>query len=151
MKQSDELRQDVDALANAIVAAGGTHVRGTTFLCPFHDDRSPSMGLFERDGVWKTKCHACGFGGDVFDVRARAENRDVADVLKQVNGSPNGQHNGTPKSKPKRKARFSSIEAACQSIIKYNGGAHTARWTYHDSDGNIAFYVVRFDTSDDKY
>jgi hypothetical protein len=75
-------RQSRDALVRELKAAGG-QVRGNTVVCPFHPDRRPSAGIFEKDGIWRFKCQAteCGFGGDVFDVRARAQGKPLAEVL----------------------------------------------------------------------
>ena len=70
-------RRSRDALVRELEAAGGK-VKGSTVVCPFHLDRRPSAGIFEKNGVWRFKCQAveCGFGGDIFDVRARAAGRD---------------------------------------------------------------------------
>jgi len=75
-------RQSRDALVRELEAAGGT-VKGNTVVCPFHPDRRPSGGIFEKDGIWRFKCQAveCGFGGDVFDVRARATGKPLAEIL----------------------------------------------------------------------
>ncbi len=75
-------RQSREALVRELEAAGGT-VRGCAVVCAFHSDHRPSAGIFERDGVWRFKCqHAdCGFGGDVFDVRAKATGKSLAEVL----------------------------------------------------------------------
>lgn len=50
--------------------------------CPFHDDRNPSAGVYQEDGVWRFKCHGCDWGGDIFDVRARRAGTQAADELK---------------------------------------------------------------------
>ena len=80
-------RQSRDALVRELEAAGGK-VKGSTVVCPFHPDRRPSAGIFEKDGIWRFKCQAvgCGFGGDVFDVRARATGKPLAEILLAVGG-----------------------------------------------------------------
>jgi hypothetical protein len=76
-------RRNRGELIRALEEAGCV-VRGPAARCPFHDDRTPS-GSIHQDaaGVWRFTCHApaCGFSGDVFDVRARAAGRPLADVL----------------------------------------------------------------------
>lgn len=75
-------RQSREALVRELEAAGGM-VRGNTIVCPFHPDHRPSAGIFEKDGVWRFKCQAteCGFSGDIFDVRARATGKPLAEIL----------------------------------------------------------------------
>jgi DNA primase len=35
-------------------------------ICPWHDDKNPSFGIFEKEGRWWFKCHAgCGQGDEV--------------------------------------------------------------------------------------
>ena len=41
-------------------------------LCPFHDDRNPSLNIDPVKNVWNCK-GACGEGGDVFRWVMRAE------------------------------------------------------------------------------
>lgn len=52
-------------------------------LCPFHDDTTPSLRIFETGGFL---CFACGAkGGDVIDFWARYATRgDVAEAIKQL-------------------------------------------------------------------
>ncbi|MBK7405063.1 MAG: hypothetical protein IPJ41_10610 [Phycisphaerales bacterium] len=58
-----------------------------SFRCPFHDDQHPSAGIYVEGEIFRFKCHGCGFGGDLFDVRARASGRDLADVLRDARGA----------------------------------------------------------------
>jgi hypothetical protein len=93
----DLLRRDRSALEAALRDAGAT-LHGRDVRCPFHQDASPSGSIYQGDdGAWRFKCHtaACGFGGDVFDVRARAMNKPVADVLRESSGPA-----ARPKPKP---------------------------------------------------
>jgi hypothetical protein len=79
----EALRSDEAALRKELEAAG-SHFRGRVCRCPFHDDKSPSAGIFYKDGVWKFKCHGCGFGGDVLDVRARRKETKVEDEIRSL-------------------------------------------------------------------
>src|SRR6185295_20201767 len=58
---------------------------GRSCLCPFHEDRSPSAGIYLRDGAWHFRCHVCDFTGDIIDVRARANKRTPAEELRAMN------------------------------------------------------------------
>lgn len=67
-----------------MVAALGIQVRGRSCKCPFHDDRHASASVFlDAEGVIRFKCHTCDWSGDVFDVRARIQGRNIGDVLKE--------------------------------------------------------------------
>ena len=51
--------------------------------CPFYDDQHPSFGIFEKDGRWLWKCHACGEGGDEIDFIAKAKGIDIKEATKE--------------------------------------------------------------------
>ena len=93
--QTEMLRRDQAALLAELEAAGAV-VKGKAIRCPFHDDKHPSASIHQgKDGVERFVCHAgsCGFSGDIFDVRARAQGRPVAEVLKEAGGD-GGQAEG---------------------------------------------------------
>lgn len=57
---------------------------GRSFRCPFHEDRNPSAGIYEKNGVFRVKCHGggCPFeGGDVFDVRKHRTGQPIGEIL----------------------------------------------------------------------
>jgi len=70
-----ELQSDRDRVLDAtdLVALVGEHValkpkgREHVGLCPFHDDRSPSLTIFHKAGASWYKCFACGATGNAFD------------------------------------------------------------------------------------
>lgn len=41
-------------------------------LCPFHEDRSPSLSLYKSKEVWRWWCHAEGIGGTAVNAVMRA-------------------------------------------------------------------------------
>jgi KaiC/GvpD/RAD55 family RecA-like ATPase len=105
----DLIRRDRAALV-AELAALGVAVRGSACCCPFHGDSNPSASIYAGDdGAWRLKCHvpSCGFCGDVFDVKAKAENRPVAEVLKGSSDRP-----AAPKKAPKVHVTRAALEAA---------------------------------------
>lgn len=96
----DRLRHDRAALEAEIVATGST-IKGDSCNCPHpdHPDRRPSASIScAPDGVWRVKCFSAGCfgaaGGDVFDVRATIQRRDVADLLREIRAAD------APRSKP---------------------------------------------------
>ncbi len=51
-------------------------------VCPFHNDRHPSMNVNPRMGIYK--CFACGAGGDVIKFVQEFEKIGFIEALKQV-------------------------------------------------------------------
>ena len=51
-------------------------------VCPFHDDRSPSMNVNPTLGIYK--CFACGAGGDVFKFVQEHEKMDFKGAIEWV-------------------------------------------------------------------
>ena len=82
----ETLKHDQAALLTALTDAGAHVVTPKKIRCPFHDDQNPSAGVYDaEDGSgWKYKCHGCEFGGDVFDVQAKARGVGVAEVMREV-------------------------------------------------------------------
>jgi KaiC/GvpD/RAD55 family RecA-like ATPase len=78
------------AIVAAIEDAGGRVIADKKVKCPFHEDAHPSAAIKPgQDGVWRLHCYAgsCGFHGDIYDIRARAEGRSLPDVLKESRGA----------------------------------------------------------------
>jgi hypothetical protein len=54
------------------------------FMCPFHNDRTPSFHVYEQNYF----CFGCGAKGDVFDWLAYWQKRPLADILKGQQSDP---------------------------------------------------------------
>ena len=52
----DNLRQSEASLRVALEETGAVF-KGKECRCPFHEDKTPSGGIYEKDGVWRFKCH----------------------------------------------------------------------------------------------
>lgn len=68
-EQLEELRDDVDIVA-VIESYGLSQFKRSgdnraTCICPFHDDRNPSLSIDGTRGIFK--CFSCGAGGNVFN------------------------------------------------------------------------------------
>ena len=48
-------------------------------LCPFHNDKKPSMSVSPSKGIYK--CFSCGAGGDALNFLVRIQNREYKDVI----------------------------------------------------------------------
>lgn len=141
---TDTIRTDKGALLDALQQAGAD-VHGDSVRCPFHDDTNPSGGVYADDsGIWRFKCHgaSCGFCGDVYDVQARAQGRDVKDVLRDQHHEARGH------AEQKRPARtfgtLDELKAAAPGTVE-------ATYLYTDPDTRrLELVVVRFRSADGK-
>jgi putative DNA primase/helicase len=50
--------------------------------CPFHHDRNPSFSVFQIDGSWFYKCHACGATGDEINFLEKHNSISPSDATK---------------------------------------------------------------------
>ena len=91
----DTIRRDKSALIAALEQAGAK-IKGNTVLCPFHDDKRPSGGIYEREGIWRYKCQSCGVGGDIFDIRAKIDGSTPAQAIRESLGIPKIPSRGSP-------------------------------------------------------
>ena len=48
-------------------------------LCPFHNDKKPSMSVSPQKGIYK--CFSCGAGGDALNFLVKIQNREYKDVI----------------------------------------------------------------------
>lgn len=84
--------QDVDRVraATDLVALIGEHVKLTpkgrehVGLCPFHDDRSPSMHVVTHKGDGFYKCFACGASGDCYTFVKEYHRVDFGEALRML-------------------------------------------------------------------
>ena len=51
-------------------------------ICPFHNERTPSLMISPDRGVWH--CFGCGAGGDIFQFVQDFENIEIKDALKRL-------------------------------------------------------------------
>lgn len=51
-------------------------------LCPFHDDKNPSMSVSLQKHVFK--CFSCGVGGDVITFVSKIKNISISDAMREV-------------------------------------------------------------------
>jgi DNA primase len=83
---------DIDRVRDAtdLVRLIGEHVvlkprgREHVGLCPFHDDRTPSMAVVTHKGNAFYKCFACGAGGDAFDFVMNYHKMDFGEALRHL-------------------------------------------------------------------
>ena len=55
-------------------------------LCPFHEDKNPSLSVDRSKGLFN--CFGCGAGGDVFDFVMRHQGVEFKEALSILKGNP---------------------------------------------------------------
>lgn len=132
----DQLHRDRAALVSALAGAGAVFKPdGKTCRCPFHDDSNPSAGVYEKDGVWRFKCHGCGINEDVIGVMAKIKGRDSSAELREMGG-------GRQEEAPKPTRIFPTVEAVIESIASYHNVEDHYRYTNPDS-GLVEMVTIR--------
>ena len=66
--------------------AGGGNLKG---ICPFHDEKSPSLSVSPGRGLFH--CFGCGAGGDVIRFVERIEHLDFSDAVERLANRANIQ------------------------------------------------------------
>jgi hypothetical protein len=86
---SKEVRRSVDLVdlaSHATTLRRAAHrMRG---CCPFHNERTPSFYIEERDGTQFFACYgaSCGVSGDALDFWTRYKNIDINSAIKELLG-----------------------------------------------------------------
>ncbi len=112
-------------------------------LCPFHNDKKPSMSVSQSKGIYK--CFSCGAGGDALNFLVKIQNREYKDVILELaekfgielpkKFSPNNE---------KKNEKKEMIKACKKAAEFYNLQLKTA------SDANKAMTALRKRDIDDE-
>ena len=150
MTDKDLLRSDRAALVAALQEAGAMKFRGNACCCPFHQDLHPSAGIFNKDGVWRFKCQACGEAGDVFDIRAKVAGTVPADELRKVSGEKSQRR--PAQTRRSSNPTFASMDAVREHLTR-TVGAIEAEYVFTDANGEYVqteFRLIPKDKAKDK-
>lgn len=132
-EQLKTLRTDRKALEQALEEAGAKF-KGSAVTCPFHDDQNPSGSVYQgTDNVWRFKCHACAWNGDLIDVQTQTQGR--------LPREPKPKTNGKGTSQPKLKSPM-SLEQVRHWIAEKRGPIELEH-PYCDAKGNEIMRVFR--------
>ena len=97
----DRIKATVDMIA--LAEAKGVHMkkngRGYFGLCPFHNDKNPSLSINPKTNLWQ--CFGCGAGGDVIRFIELFDGVDFSEAVRRL--SDNGFHQ-RPADDPPQKA-----------------------------------------------
>jgi hypothetical protein len=96
------------------------HGNNPKCLCPFHEDRNPSMSVNISEGWFR--CHGCGEKGSVIDLIAKFEGKTGGQVLKEASGT-------VQEFRPKSNPPASEVEAC---------------YFYKSATGQEVYRVIRY-------
>lgn len=54
------------------------------YLCPFHNEKTPSFFIYKKDDIEYAKCFGCGFQGSVIDVYMKLNDCDFVTACKKL-------------------------------------------------------------------
>jgi len=149
------IRNNRELLKQELEAAGAKFAASGAVRCPFHDDKRPSAGIYQgKDSAFRFKCQAadCGFCGDIFDVRARATSRPLAEVLLEAIGQAENQNRAAKKqSKPNKAGKESKVYPDLDSLRAALPGQVVSDHIYvNPGTGEADLIVFRCHTQDGK-
>ena len=87
MERREEIRARTDLVE--LIESDGVRLHGSSHtlsgVCPFHDDRNPSLRVYRERGWWW--CYGCATGGDVFEWVMRRDSCDFRHALQTLEGA----------------------------------------------------------------
>ncbi len=108
--------------------------RGFVCVCPFHQDKHPSMQVSPDKGI--AYCFACSSGGDIFSFYQKIEGVDFRQALKDLGEKTGvkveGLRTDTPVQKD-HKVRIRECLAAAQTFFRENLRTHQSAIGYLES------------------
>jgi len=137
------LKADEGALRAMLERAGVTTWKGRACKCPFHDDTHPSAGIFNSEDGWRFKCQVCGVAGDIFDIQARVEGKELAEVLRSHEDQPGVRR---PKAPEKPLQHFTLAEL----VGKYGGRGEKVFVYQNPGSKVVEMLVIRIDETGGK-
>lgn len=110
--------------------------------CPFHNDKTPSFGLYEKNGKARFKCQSCGAKGDAIDFIQKYTGLGKNEAIKeacQILGIENDDQ-------PSKIEKFINF---IKNNSKLNGYNYENTYIYRDEDGNPIFLKNKYRSIED--
>lgn len=137
-----------------LLTASYPHVKfkGNTCLCPFHNDKSPSGGIYEKNGIWKYHCFVCSIDGDYYNIKDKIDNVPAgtsfkaAHVTKPIHLSISGEDSTHTDSQIENDCSQNEDERiySLEEIIEHEEGKTVNEYTNPETD-LLDLIVVRLD------
>ncbi|MDB6108452.1 MAG: hypothetical protein JWR69_202, partial [Pedosphaera sp.] len=137
-----ELPLIAEELGVRVVGRGGSQPKA---LCPFHDDRTPSLSFYSAKASSRAQfhCFACNAHGDVFDLIKKQLSCDFPAALKWlaqrkgINLPTRGSNRGGPATDP----RVSGLLLAEQAYQNESPNESGVRATFAESRGFASAFL----------
>ncbi|HEY5889745.1 MAG TPA: DNA primase [Acidimicrobiia bacterium] len=121
----DRIRETVD-LVDLISEVTKVKKSGRTFMavCPFHEEKTPSMSIDRARGLYH--CFGCGKGGDLFSFVQETQGLDFAESLDLLARKAGVTLTNDPGEATRRGKRGAAVEAIRQAIEVYHNRLKSA-------------------------
>jgi DNA primase len=130
----DQVRSRIDIVdligQRQSLKKAGKHWKG---LCPFHDDRDPSMIVNRAMGRYK--CWACGASGDIFNWVMETQRVDFKEALRILADQAGVEIRRQDPKKRSEREEVEKITAAAQSYFRAELGKSQAARDYLEQRG----------------
>lgn len=91
--------------------------KGYIGLCPFHDDKNPSLHVNDEEGLYY--CFACQAGGDIFKFHMDHNNVDFKEAVHELASKLNIRIKGSVSEKPDNLSKRSSQLRINERALKF--------------------------------
>ena len=86
-------------------------------LCPFHDDKKPSLCVSPSKGIYK--CFSCGAGGDALTFLLKTQNKDFKELIAELAEKFGIELPKAFGSKPQNKELKDKMKDACADAARF--------------------------------
>lgn len=86
-------------------------------LCPFHNDKKPSLCVSPSKGIYK--CFSCGAGGDALTFLLKTQNKDFKELIAELAEKFGIELPKTFGSKPQNKELKDKMKDACADAARF--------------------------------
>jgi DNA primase len=140
--EKDRLKDSIDIVS--LIQSYGIDLKekGSSWmgLCPFHEDKNPSLSVDRRKGLFN--CFGCGAGGDAFDfvmAKEGVEFKEALSILKTFSSVPSEKPLKTKEAEPSK----SSLNAPSSSGNSPEDKPPSSQDEPFASLEDVAFYYQR--------
>ncbi|HEY5578635.1 MAG TPA: DNA primase [Acidimicrobiia bacterium] len=119
-KEDIERVRQATNLVDLIGATTAVKRTGRSFkaVCPFHQEKTPSLSIDPGKGVYY--CFGCGVGGDVFTFVQETQGLDFTEAVDQLASAAGVTLRQDPKAQQRRGERAEAVEAVAAAIRFYS-------------------------------
>lgn len=138
--------EDVIRAYGVALKPAGNELKG---LCPFHKEKTPSLGVNTEKQLYK--CFGCEAGGDVFDFVKRLEPCTFEEAIREVAERVGMiDHPAVEQARERKALQIAAPTAVEVSAPKKVDMKQVATYPYLDERGELLYEVLRYEGVDDE-